>query len=95
MTSNSMIELPGSADITMVATFHETLKKALDDGMPVVLDASSVTRADTAFLQLLTSFIIDTSAREIPLEWASLSESFKQAANLLGLSEQLQITSST
>lgn len=92
MTEEIKIGLPESADITMVATFQETLKEALDQGSPVELDASAVTRADTAFLQLLTSFLIEASANQLPVNWGVISDSFKQAVNLLGLSNQLKIS---
>jgi anti-anti-sigma regulatory factor len=87
MTEVNQIEIPGSADITMVAVFHDTLKEALDAGAPVTFNAATVTRADTAFLQLLTSFQIDASTKNISVTWSSMSEAFEQAVKLLGLTE--------
>jgi len=90
MTEVKKIEMPGSADITMVAVFHETLKEALNAGVPISFNAAAVTRADTAFLQLLTSFIIEASTRKISITWESMSEAFEQSIKLLGLSERFK-----
>lgn len=90
MTEANQIELPGSADITMVAVFHDKLKSVLHNGEPITFNAAAVTRADAAFLQLLTSFLIDASTNKIPVSWVSMSEAFEQAIKLLGLTERFK-----
>ncbi len=56
-----------------------------------VLDATEVGRTDTAGLQLLTLFIRHVEAEGKSVAWQSPTESVRNAAGLLGLTEELRL----
>jgi anti-anti-sigma regulatory factor len=70
---------------------HERLLKALDNNSKIFLDASAVSVADTASLQLL--LILKRTAiklqKEVVIDFPS--DRFIEAADLLGISEMLEV----
>lgn len=76
-------------DISRAADLQTRLSHVLAARNPVILDASDIEHADTAALQVLCAFMHDASAKKIPVSWRQPSESFCNAARLLGLSEFL------
>ncbi len=82
-----------SLDISMAANLHEALKKALDSGTPVNLQARRVERADTAALQLLVAFIRAARSRGVAVSWNEPSAALCRCAALLGLAQALEMPS--
>ena len=70
--------------------FHEMEALVLEAGCTII-QASEVTRVDTAILQLLTSFIADMANVNINVEWAGVSDEFTESAKLLGLEQALNL----
>jgi len=76
-------------DIAGVEAFHAHCLEALETQKNIVLNASQVDRVDTAALQVLGAFIQDANIRQQIVQWENPSESLRQSAALLGLSEIL------
>jgi anti-anti-sigma regulatory factor len=89
--TESVIQLDSVLNIQNVAYLHERLLNALDNNSRVLLDASAVTVADTASLQLL--LILKRTAiklqKEVVIDFPS--DRFIEAADLLGISEMLEV----
>ena len=87
----SVIKLDSVLNIQNVANLHACLLKALADNTTISLDASAVNVADTASLQLL--LILKRTAiklhKEVVIDFPS--DRFIEAADLLGISEMLEV----
>lgn len=84
------IVLPERLQASQTEALLGDLKAAIADGDPLVLDASKVTKVDTAGLQLLVSMAKTTSA----WSWAQRSEVLQEAARRLGLEGLLKLDGS-
>jgi len=87
----SKIVLEGAQTISNVAELYERLVSALNNRRKIDIDASAVATIDTATLQLLL-VLKQSSAKmqkEVSIDFPS--ERFVEAADLLGLSELLDI----
>lgn len=77
--------------IQNVAQLHERLLGALDSSIKIEIDASAVTMVDTATLQLL--LILKRTAikqqKQVAIDFPS--DRFIEAADLLGISEMLEV----
>jgi ABC-type transporter Mla MlaB component len=73
----------------------EALKKRLNAVLarvrPVTLDATRLTRIDTAGLQLLAAFVRDRQANGRAVAWQGVPPWFAIATQRLGLAEALAI----
>ncbi len=89
--AESEIKLDSVLNIQNVANLHERLLKAMDNNSKILLDASAVSVADTASLQLL--LILKRTAiklqKEVVIDFPS--DRFIEAADLLGISEMLEV----
>jgi anti-anti-sigma regulatory factor len=85
------IVLEGSLDIAGVGQLRERLLQALSAKQNVTVDASHVERVDTAALQVLTAFFKDAVAQDMDIRWQEASQTFKDAAHLLGLHDALHL----
>ncbi len=56
---------------------------------PLVLDAGTVQRVHTASLQVLCSFVRQREQAGLATDFSAVSQSFRDAARLLGLAPQL------
>lgn len=77
-------------------TIHDqfdNFKKALEQKKPIVLEAQSVNRIGTGSLQLILSLILTLKKENISFKWQGVSDSFKDKANILGFSKDLNISS--
>ncbi len=61
----------------------------------VALHGDLITSLDTASLQLLLSFILTASARNITVQWLSASAEIQHASKLLGIDAYLNLPSLT
>ncbi|HEC28065.1 MAG TPA: STAS domain-containing protein [Gammaproteobacteria bacterium] len=80
-----------SFDISRVSALHEKLTKALNEGRSVTIDAIRVERTDAAMLQMLSAFARDSREKSVTLKWKSVSEEFRNSANLLDLDGVLEL----
>jgi anti-anti-sigma regulatory factor len=64
---------------------YDTLQSALRAPGPVVLDATQVTRIDTAGLQMLCAFVRDAQASGMVVQWRQPSPALENAARLLNV----------
>jgi phospholipid transport system transporter-binding protein len=83
----------GECCIESLAERREQLLRALEDGLPVMLDLSDVTRIDTAGLQLLLVFVLDMRRNGRDVRCAAASEPVYQGARLAGIRELLGLPS--
>lgn len=90
-TNTTEICCTESLDISAAADLHLTLKKALASGAPVCLQAHRVERADTAALQVLVAFMRAARNRKITVSWSEPSVALRRSAELLGLTQALEM----
>lgn len=89
--SDSPTDCGEQFDISAVADLYAVLSDALDRGQPVVLDGSRVGRIDTAGVQMLTAFIREAQGKGIRVDWQGTTEVLCEAAQRLGLAQQLAL----
>ncbi len=87
------LELPEQLTVANVQNLHEKLEAIVDDKKndAILVNASSVTRADTAGLQLLYAMVVAAKERQITLQWKTPSDVLLNAAGTLGLTQHLGI----
>lgn len=83
------LTLQAVLDIPLARRLQTELGEALEQGTPVVLDASQVERADASILQLLCAFAHAAAERGVGYEWKQVSDALHRAARLTGLGETL------
>ncbi len=88
------IELPENLTIANIHPIHERLEAAVDDDDhdSILIKASSVTRVDTAGVQLLHAFVVAARDRSIDLDWDEPSEKLCSVVGLLGMEKVLGIS---
>lgn len=80
-------------DISRAADFHQELKAALGKGGVIVLDGAEIERIDATALQLCAALFRDAAARKVQAKWLAPSGPLVRAAGLLGLKDQLGLSS--
>ncbi len=78
-------------DITVVFQYHEKLNQLLNEQKIIHLNAEKIERIDGAGLQLLIAFIVSAEKLNLQVSWSGVSQSFKDGANILGVTESLNI----
>jgi len=86
------LTLPAQSESPQLATLHSDLKKLLALDGTATLDASAVTRVDTAMLQLLVAFVRERQANGRNIAWQSVPASFADTAQRLGLTAALGLS---
>jgi len=82
-----------SASIRTSAELKAALVERLDAPGPVRIDGAAMERVDTPTLQLLAAFVRELRAGSHSVEWVARSEALDRAAQALGLSAVLGLTS--
>ncbi len=90
-TSNAKISLSETETIAQVEALHKKLKVALTASLNIEIDASKVTRIDTAALQCLLVFSRSQQAKGFTVDIEFPSEAMIDAACQIGLAEELAI----
>ena len=85
-----VIALPADFRLTGLAEVKAGLLQALE-APSVEIDGAGVERVDTAALQLLLAFRRAASARGLPASWVGVSETMRDAAGVLGLTQALEL----
>jgi ABC-type transporter Mla MlaB component len=70
---------------------HEQLLQALEDGAAVELDLVSVSRIDTAGIQLLLAFVFDMKRQGRSVSVVDASDVVRQCAKSAGVAELLGV----
>ena len=83
-----VVALPDELTIAQVAEFHHELNDKLAAGESIDLDASGVTRIDTAGLQLLLALLRDESST---VTWSEPSAVIQASATRLGIGDGLMV----
>ncbi len=91
--SEPNLTLEGAVNIAKAEKLHGELEELLKHGTPTIIDASGVSRADTAALQLLASFFQSMKAAEVDVTWHEVAEELVEAAKLAGLAVMLGLSS--
>lgn len=81
------IVLEGKLGIADVKALHLKLSEVLLAHVDICIQAENVSRVDAAVVQLLYGFIKELKSNAIVFQWQSVSESLREAAQTLGLSE--------
>jgi anti-anti-sigma regulatory factor len=84
------IALGDSLTIEQVGAVHADLAGRLNE-KHLVLDAVSLTRIDTAGLQLLMAFIRDAEGRGARVEWRAPPPALRESARRIGLEGALRL----
>ncbi len=84
-----LMELDPNTDIGCVAEMHQILAAALDQSLPIVIDASGVERMDTAGVQLLYSFATQAMGQSRVVSFRDVSEGMSDAFRVAGLGDWL------
>ncbi len=87
------VALTPTCTIREVGEFRAHLLQALP-ATDVVLDASALTKIDTAGVQLLLAFVRDRKRAGVRTRWEAVPDSIRLAAQRLGLSAELQLDAS-
>ncbi len=90
-TLDSVVALGDTLTIEQAAAMHTELGRWLDSKQ-VVLDAGSLTRIDTAGLQLLTAFIRTAEGRGALVEWRAPQPALRESARRIGLEGALHLS---
>ena len=91
MSNSVKIDLGEVLDISMAASFFSQLKESMPKGSNVVFTSSELTRIDASCLQVLLAFMAYAKESDISVSWEEPSDSLKNSARLLGLTEKLNI----
>ncbi|RDH86953.1 MAG: hypothetical protein DIZ77_18740 [endosymbiont of Seepiophila jonesi] len=88
----NVVSLGESLTIQEVAGMLETLRRSLEMGGTVTLNAEELDQMDGAGIQLLCTFAKEAVNQHIEIKWGATTEKLKSAAELLGLAEVLKLS---
>lgn len=91
MAQITEFQLPESLTITQADTLHEQFENMIEQQSceQIVLHAESVSRTDTAGLQLLLALCEAAKERQINMVWDKPSEKLLSGVDILGLRQSL------
>jgi len=84
-------DLPDNLTIANAEALHEELEPLANGSADVVLNASAVSRADTAGLQVLYAFQQALKSHDASISWSSPSSVLIETAEQLGLKQHLAL----
>lgn len=79
------IALASILDTAAAGTLRAEVRKAVDRGQPIVIDASAVDRAGQACLQVLVAAEAAAAVAGVPFRLQAPSDAFTDMATLAGL----------
>ncbi|WP_177420302.1 STAS domain-containing protein [endosymbiont of Lamellibrachia barhami] len=88
----NVVTLGESLTIQDVAGMLETLRRLLELGGTVTLNAGELDQVDGAGIQLLCTFVKEAVNQHIEVKWVATAEKLQSAAELLGLAEVLNLS---
>ena len=87
----TIVNCEPTVDITVVDELFGHLKKALSEKHVVEIEGAQIERIDGAVMQLFAAFFREAKEQGIQVAWKSTSDSLCKAAQLLGLTEVLEL----
>lgn len=87
----TIVNCEPTVDITVVEELFGHLKKALDEKHMVEIEGAQIERIDGAVMQLFAAFFREAKQAEIEVSWKSSSDALRNAAQMLGLTEVLEL----
>jgi len=91
VSSPTTFDLPDNLTIANAEALHEELESLANGSVDVVLNASAVSRADTAGLQILYAFQQALKSHNAKLSWSAPSSVLIETAEQLGLKQHLAL----
>lgn len=85
--------LPEEISIVNIGEWKDKLTDLLEASSSIAINASDLTRVDTAAVQLMVAFIKELQTQNIEFEWANRSTELDKVARQLGLESMLQLES--
>ena len=85
--------LPEEISIVNIGEWKDKLTDLLEASSSIAINASDLTRVDTAAVQLMVAFIKELQTQNIEFVWASRSTELDKVARQLGLESMLQLES--
>ncbi len=82
-----------SLGIHSITAQMETLNKALSIQKTLIIDAEELSEIDTAAMQLFLAFKNAAARQNIAIQWRNPSKTLMQVSALLGMQEQLGLSS--
>lgn len=92
MASKTTFSCGEQLDITAAAALYARLQKSLQKSANIELKAESVTKADTAGLQLFVALAREVAKTGGSLTWKKPSQALIETAALLGLDGELGLS---
>lgn len=89
--SETVVKLEGAVTIAKAEALHTQLEEIFRSANPTKIDATEVSRVDTAILQLLVSFINSKKSGGVYIEWIGVSDDFIAGAKMLGMDQYLDL----
>lgn len=86
-----VVALASNCSVKDAGALKDSLCAVADAAEPVVLDAGSVERIDTATVQLLCAFVRERVGRNQAVVWQGVSAVLLEAARLLGVQALLAL----
>lgn len=83
-TENS-IQLPSHLTIRQIEQVYRQCEEALKGTANLRVDASEVSKVDTAGLQLLAALKTEMDQQHSAIEWISVTDELRHAARFMGL----------
>ena len=89
MSAENTLKLPEEISIANVGDWQDKLTAALQDASSLTLDASELSRVDTAGVQLLAVLFKQAQASNVTIGWSANSSTLETTASQLGLKSVL------
>lgn len=89
MSTESQLTLPDELSIANATEWKKRLSDLLHQNPPISLNASALSRVDTAAVQLLLAFVTEAKKADVEFTWVEPSDALKTTAKCLGLSASL------
>lgn len=89
MKTDKTLVLPEEISIANISQWHSELNDLLQQASGIDIDASDLSRLDTAAVQLLTVFSNTAGDSGVNINWLSVSDNLQTTAQQLGLDQLL------
>lgn len=90
-TDRTRVTFKGALDMGGVCAAYDTPGEALTRALPLGLHTKELDRLDAGGVRLLLAFLREAKARRLALRWRSVSPAITASAELLGLSNALEL----
>lgn len=94
MAETRIIECGDALGISGVGDLYAEILMEMSEGYEISFDVSKIERIDAAALQMLYAYSKEAAKNGHALEWQDPSEAFIRSAELLGLTELMNLSSS-